>query len=467
VPHAEFFRTTGFRLGVAMAAVLVVVILTLSGLVFWLVAADLRAPVEFAVRNELKTISGAPSDLLQSEIERHLRFDARHVKFIGLFSAARRPQLGNMPEWPASVQEEKEFSFITAVRNEDRGPEAHNVLLALHEYPDGRALIVGRSVDELMELEARAARGLLIGIIPAVALCICGGIVLGLRTQKRLTEVKRAARRIVAGHLGERLPTRSRGDDLDQLAEIVNSMLDEIAKLMGDIKGIGEDIAHDLRTPLTRVRARLERGRENAETREELADTVDKAIAGIDQTLGIVTALLRIAEIEHDRRSAGFGSVDLGDIVQAVAELYEPIADDKGLTLETRIETQATVQGDKDLLMDAIANLVDNAVKFTSAPGTIRIELRDGANGPLIRVCDTGPGIAESERDTVLRRFYRSDKSRGSPGIGLGLNLVAAIVKQHGFKLSIGDANPGCIMEVTCCGAVVTPPAAALTPVPA
>jgi signal transduction histidine kinase len=463
VRRTEFFRTSGFRLGLAMAAVLVVGILALSGFVFWYVSADLRAPIEMAARTELRSLSDVPSEAIESEIERHLGHDPRHIKTIGLFSSSRQVLAGNIVEWPERLAQNEEFSFVQVNRADVHGRETQNALVASYQYADGRSLIVGRSVDGFLELRAKAARGLLIGLSPAVVLCILGGVILGLRTQKRLTELKRAARRIVAGHLIERLPTRSRGDDLDQLAEIVNSMLDEIAKLVNDIRGIGEDIAHDLRTPLTRVRTRLERARDHAESRDELADAVDKGIAGIDQTLAIVTALLRIAEIEHDRRSAGFAPVDLAEIVQEVVELYEPIADDKGLQLDASVDAHAIVHGDRDLLMDAVANLVDNAVKFTSAPGKILVELQTGTGGPTIRVRDSGPGIAETERDSVLRRFYRSDKSRHSPGIGLGLNLVDAIAKQHGFTLSIGDAHPGCIIALICRSGDATP---ASSPVP-
>jgi signal transduction histidine kinase len=452
VRHTEFFRTTGFRLGLAMAAVLVVGILTLSGFVFWYISDDFRARIDIGIKAEVRAILDAQPGELQSEIERHLHFDPRHSKAIGLFSPSRQALVGNMAEWPAAYVKNEEFNYLQVTRTDDHGHETHPAIVDVYEYPDGRTLFVGRIVEDLLELRAKTGRALLIGLSPAVALSILGGVILGLRTQKRLTELRRAAHRITAGHLVERLPTRRRGDDLDQLAAIVNSMLDEIAKLVNDIKGIGEDIAHDLRTPLTRVRARLERGRDHAETREELAETVDKAIAGIDQTLAIVTALLRIAEIEHDRKWAGFAPVDLGEIILAVAELYEPIADDKGLQLHTNIASSITVRGDKDLLMDAVANLVDNAVKFTTAPGEIRVELRDGVEGPMIRVADSGPGITDSEKENVLRRFYRSDKSRHSPGIGLGLNLVAAIAKQHGFKLSIGDGHPGCIIDLICCG---------------
>jgi signal transduction histidine kinase len=213
------------------------------------------------------------------------------------------------------------------------------------------------------------------------------------------------------------------------------------------IAGIGNDIAHDLRTPLTRVRLMLERGRSNAGTLEQLQLIADKAVAGIDQSLAITTALLRLAEIENSRRSAGFSEVALADILREVSELYEPIAENKGVILQIDLVHAPTVVGDRDLLMEAIVNLVDNAVKFTPQGGRVDIALFRGAAESIVRIKDTGSGISEHERDIVLKRFYRSDKARSAPGFGLGLNLVAAIVKLHGFRLTIHPGS-GCVIEI-------------------
>jgi signal transduction histidine kinase len=226
-------------------------------------------------------------------------------------------------------------------------------------------------------------------------------------------------------------------------------MLGEIEALIHEIAGVGDDIAHDLRTPLTRVRVRLERGRERATTLEELRGVADQAIAGLDQSLAIITALLRIAEIEHSRRLEGFSQVGLAPLLREVGDLYDPIAEDKGVALRVEAADGATVHGDRDLLFEAVANLVDNAVKFTPAGGCVELALsrRDGET--IVGVRDTGPGIPESERDAVTRRFYRADKSRRTEGLGLGLSLVAAIVKLHGFRLAIA-AGPGCTVEIVC-----------------
>jgi signal transduction histidine kinase len=226
-------------------------------------------------------------------------------------------------------------------------------------------------------------------------------------------------------------------------------MLDEMEKMIHALAGVGNDIAHDLRTPLTRVRLTLERGRINAVALEQFQAVADKAIAGIDQALTIITALLRLAEIENRQRSVLFGTVALYDMLRAVCDIYEPIAESKNIALRVGLCHHLTVRGDRDLLIEAVANLIDNAIKFTPEGGKVDLALLRGNGETIVRVTDTGCGIGEHERDAVQRRFYRSDKVRNTPGVGLGLNLVAAIVKLHGFRLAI-VSGPGCQVEIIC-----------------
>ena len=212
---------------------------------------------------------------------------------------------------------------------------------------------------------------------------------------------------------------------------------------------VADNIAHDLRTPLTRVRIRLERGREHASTLEELRAVADQAIAGLDQSLTTITALLRITEIEHSRRREGFSEVLLTPLIREVGDLYDPIAEDKGVILRVETPGGACVRGDRDLLFEAVTNLVDNAVKFTPEGGRVELALLHREGETVIRVSDTGPGIPEIEREAVTQRFYRSDKSRNIQGVGLGLSMVAAIIKLHGFRFTLA-AGPGCIAEIAC-----------------
>jgi PAS domain S-box-containing protein len=223
----------------------------------------------------------------------------------------------------------------------------------------------------------------------------------------------------------------------------------QLEEALQEAKVVGDNIAHDLRTPLTRVRIRLERGREHASTLEEFRAVADQAIAGLDQLLTTITALLRITEIEHSRRRERFGEVQLAPLICEVGDLYGPIAEDKGVTLWAEAPDGATVQGDRDLLFEAVVNLVDNAVKFTPEGGRVELVLLCKEGETVIRVIDTGPGIPEIEREAVTKRFYRSDKSRNTKGLGLGLSMVAAIIKLHNFRFRI-SAGPGCTAEIAC-----------------
>jgi signal transduction histidine kinase len=229
--------------------------------------------------------------------------------------------------------------------------------------------VIGRKIDEITEIAQIVVRALALGLPPAFILAILIGIVLSQLAHDRVSEVSQKIQRIVAGDLRERLPTSGRGDPFDQLAVSVNRMLDDIESLIREIAGVGDNVAHDLRTPLTRVRVRLERGRAHASTLNELSTVVDQAIGGLDQSLAIITALLRIAEIEHSRRLDGFSEVPLASLLREVGDLYDPIAEDKGITLRVEVVDETMVHGDRDLLFEAVANLVDNAIKFTSRGG--------------------------------------------------------------------------------------------------
>ena len=223
----------------------------------------------------------------------------------------------------------------------------------------------------------------------------------------------------------------------------------QLEEALQEAKVVGDNIAHDLRTPLTRVRLRLERGREHASNLEELRAVADQAMTGLDQALTTITALLRITEIEHSRRHEAFSEVQLAPLLREAGDLYEPIAENKRVTLQVEAPDGATVRGDRDLLFEAVTNLVDNAVKFTPEGGRVELALLHQEGETVIRVNDSGSGIPEIEREAVTQRFYRSDRNRNIKGLGLGLSMVAAIVKLHGFRFTIAG-GPGCTVEIAC-----------------
>jgi signal transduction histidine kinase len=311
--------------------------------------------------------------------------------------------------------------------------------------------VIGRSIDELRNLRSVVSRSLLLGVIPAFALALLAGMALSQRVQRRIVSANEIFDRIMRGNLQERLPVLNKADDFDRLAISVNRMLDEIERLVKQIKGATDSIAHDLRTPLTRMHTRLERSRTEGHADGNIDDVVDHALADLDLTLGIISALLRIAEIEDGRRRSAFSIVDMAMVARTVAELYEPIAEEKNLTLAVSIEAVPPIRGDYELLIEAIANLLDNAIKFTPAGGRVAIEVTKTVDGGVIvRVADSGTGIPTEERAAVFQRFYRARQSRHIPGYGLGLSMVQAIADLHGFTIAISDGNPGAVIDVTC-----------------
>ncbi len=442
----DFARTSTFRSTLAIAVAFVLCTVVLFGFVYWQTAAYLTSSFDALITGELQIFAAEPPERWLPHINERLDNDPRRVRIAGLFGADGHRIAGNLESLPAGLTPDVPANAVV-VRVDNQGRETEKVRLATERLPDGEILAIGRNNDEIAGIANIVRRALILGLLPAFGLAVVLGLALSLRARRRLSEVNRRIQRIVAGDLRERLPTRGGNDPFDQLAVSVNRMLGEIETLIQEIAGVGNDIAHDLRTPLTRVRARLERGRARAATLDELRTVVDRSIGGLDQSLAVVTALLRIAEIEHNRRLEGFSQVQLAPLLREVGDLYEPIAEDKRVILQVEVADEAAVHGDRDLLFEAVANLVDNAVKFTPQGGRVTLALLRRDSESVIQVKDTGPGIPEAEREAVMRRFYRSDKSRNTEGLGLGLSLVAAIAKLHGFCLTI-SAGPGCTTEI-------------------
>jgi signal transduction histidine kinase len=429
--------------------VFAIFVIVLFSFIYWQTDDYLIARSDRMIASQLNFIAGLPNERLLDAINQNLKQDSRGVQHAGLFAAEGRRITGNLERIPPALKMNGEVQNVSIVRMFPNGPQPRVIRVVARRMENGDALVVGREVDETREISHVVGQALALGLLPALCLCVLAGAWLSMRAQKRVEEVNQRVQRIIAGDLRERLPHRDVDEPFSNLAAIVNGMLDEMETMIHALAGVGNDIAHDLRTPLTRARLALERGRTNATTLEQLQAVADKAVANIDQSLAIITALLRLAEIENSRRSAAFGSVPLYEMLREVCDLYEPIAENKNVDLLVEVRDRVDVLGDRDLLFEAVANLVDNAIKFTPEGGRVEIELARGSKETFIRVTDTGCGISEQEREAVLRRFYRSDKIRNTPGVGLGLNLVAAIVRLHGFRLAI-HPGPGGRMEIIC-----------------
>jgi len=445
----QFMRSNTFRWALAVAGLLALLVIVLFGFIYWKTDDYLVARSDTAIAAQLNVIAGLPSERQLEAIDQDLKQDARGVHYAGLFGADGRKIAGNLVRFPPGLKMNDSVQGIPVVRMLAVASETRVIRAIARRMPNGDALVIGRDVDEAREISHVVSQALALGLLPAFCLCLLAGAWLSMRAQKRVEEVNQRVQRIIAGDLSERLPHRDVDEPFSKLAAIVNGMLDEMETMIHALAGVGNDIAHDLRTPLTRARLTLERGRTNATGLEQLQAVVDKAIANIDQSMAIITALLRLAEIENSRRSAAFGTVPLHEMLREVCDIYEPIAENKNIDLRVEVRHQLSVRGDRDLLFEAVANLVDNAIKFTPEGGKVEIELLRGDRETIVRVTDTGCGISEQEREAVLRRFYRSDKIRSTPGVGLGLNLVAAIVKLHGFRLAI-HSGPGGRLEIIC-----------------
>ncbi|MCP3368049.1 sensor histidine kinase [Bradyrhizobium cajani] len=443
----QFIRSNTFLWALAVAAAFALFVVGLFAFIYWKLDDYLITRSDRMITTQINFIADLPSGRRVNAISDHLAQDSRGVQYAGLFDADGTRIAGNIDRVPRGLHLDGAVQGVRLDLIEKLAAHDPIIRSVGRRLDDGDILVMGRNVDETREISSVVGQALALGLLPAFCLCLLAGAWLSVRAQRRVEEVNQRVQRIVAGELRERLPEDSADDPFARLARIVNGMLDEMEAMINALAGVGNDIAHDLRTPLTRARLALERGRTHAATLEQLQEVTDRAIAGIDQSLAIITALLRLTEIEDNRRTAGFDDVALDEILREVCDVYEPIAEDKDIGLGVVIDRNVQVLGDRDLLFEAIANLVDNAVKFTPPGGRVKLELTSDDETALVRVIDSGPGISEQEREAVLRRFYRSDKMRNTPGVGLGLSLVAAIVKLHGFRLIVGPA-PGGRIEI-------------------
>lgn len=350
------------------------------------------------------------------------------------------PVAGNLASWPRVEVDDGGWLNFSLEQATPRGELTHRARARPFTLHGGYHLLVGRDMHELDATRALIARALAWGLAITALLGLVGGVTLSRKTLRRLEAINETSRRIMRGDLSQRIPKRGTGDDYDQLAENLNGMLDVIERLMEDVRRVSDNIAHDLRTPLTRLRHRLERLKHMPEGDP---GALELALADADGLLATFNALLRIANIESGRRVAAFQDLALDAVVSDVMELYEPLAEARGLTLERGACADVTVSGDRDLLFQAIANLLDNAIKYTPAGGHVKVETGAASGTAHLVVRDDGPGIPENVRDKVFRRFFRLEQSRNTPGNGLGLSLVDAVARLHGASIHLADGKPG------------------------
>jgi signal transduction histidine kinase len=350
---------------------------------------------------------------------------------------------GNLKAWPSTVTAASGWAEFRAAQP---SPDAtHRPLLRamLETFPGGDRLLVGRDISELDSFteQIKAAvisSGALIFVLAAVA-----SILVTRRTVGRIEQINATSRAIMQSGLDQRIPLRGSHDEWDRVAENLNLMLDRIETLMGEVKQVSDNVAHDLRTPLTRMRGRLEKAYDSQRSGEADQTLIGDTLADLDAVLRMFSSITRIAQIETQARTDAFRTANLVEIASEVVELYDAAAEQDGTRLTIVGDPEVKVTGDRDLIFDAIANLVDNAIKHGRAGGQVVVANESIDGRPVISIADDGPGIPAGEHEHVFKRFYRLEASRYTPGNGLGLSLVAAVARLHGARIELLDNAPG------------------------
>lgn len=448
----EILASFTFRLTLLYALLLAGSVVLLLGFIHWSTAGYMARQTDATIEAEIQGLAEQSrrrglAGLTTLLAERSAR-DPTGAGVYLLADAEFRPLVGNIEAWPDTEPDDEGWiDFRLRVPDADGGASGveHAARGKVFRLRGGLRLLVGRDARELVAIRGLMRDALGWGLAISVALALLGGWLMSAGVVRRIEAINQVGREIMEGDLSRRVPTDGSGDEFDQLAVNLNLMLARIEALMASVRQVSDNIAHDLRTPLSRLHTKLSQLRD-AEPGVETATGVGEAITDAEELLAAFNALLRIARVESGSRRAAFADQDPAVLLDDVAELYEPLAADKGQTLLVAPATEAEaarIHGDRDLLFQALANLLDNAIKYTPPGGQIQIAAMPSATGVALSVSDSGPGIPSELRSKVLQRFYRVDASRNAPGHGLGLSLVQAVAQLHGAELTLDDAAPG------------------------
>ena len=448
----NLFRTTAFKLSFAYLVVFATFALLALGYVAWNASRALDDQMVSTIEAEINGLSeqykvGGLRRLI-SAVERRAGEPGASLYLVT--NAAGERIVGNIDALPTGLivdpgQTEANYARIGGAQNLE-----HRAIMQIFVLPGGFRLLVGRDVAERDRLRAVIGRtfGSSVGLV--MVLGVIGTWFIASRVLRRVDAMTETTRRIMAGDLDGRLAVAGTGDELDRLAHNLNAMLERIGELMRGLRDVSDNIAHDLKTPLTRLRNRAEEALRTAETPDALRAAMEGVIEESDGLIRIFNALLMIARLEGVNAREDFQTFDVAAVVQAVAELYEPLASEQGLALQVETEgAPLTLRGSRELIGQALANLIDNAVKYGGPSGEIRLSAARVGDTVRLGVADSGPGIPSEARGRVLDRFVRLEEARSRPGFGLGLSLVNAVVRLHQGTLSLEDHAPGLSVVIT------------------
>ena len=445
-------RTTTFRLTLIYFGLFGVSAVVLVGFLYWSTAGFMARQTDEAIEAEIRGLAEQYSQFGTIGLVRALNrrtSQARASRGLYLLTdASLRPLAGNLSAWPR--EDPRPDGWITfELEYADRRGAVDLGRARIFELTGGLRLLVGRDIRERLEIDARFRESIGWGIALALVLSIAGGVLISRPMLRRIDAINLTSREIMAGALDRRIPVRGTSDEFDRLAANLNEMLDRIAQLVASVREVSDNIAHDLRSPLARLRSRLELTLADEGDAEAYRRAIGRTIEEADALLKTFNSLLRIARLEAGVETGQIETFDLDGLIGDVAELYAPLAEERGVALDTGPGGAGRITGDRDLLFQALANLLDNAIKFSPEGGTVAIAARGRGDGVEIAVADGGPGIPDALKERVTERFFRVEASRNAPGAGLGLSLVAAVAERHGGGLELGDNEPGLRVALT------------------
>ncbi len=411
------------------------------------------AAVEYMEQQARETIDADAQGLLEAQalggvgrlielVETRSVHDPDQASFYLLVDPQGRYVAGNIGSWPDEPPQLGDLFRLQLIDRRRRDRETRQVLARAVELPSGHRLLVGRDIEDKIRTQQLLRHAIAGGTGLMLLLGLAGGFALSRWTVGRLEQINRTTRAIMAGHLGRRIELQGGGDEFDELAQNLNAMLERIEELVASMREVTDNVAHDLRTPLNRIRSRIEVALLEELDREQAREILEATMRDADGLISTFNALLSIARAEAGGERRAHVAVDLAELARDVAELYEPLADEKRITLAVEVGEPIHVTGDRELLAQALANLVDNAIKYTPAGGHVAVRTRSTPQ-PTLEVADDGPGIPTELRPKALQRFVRLQPDRSTPGNGLGLSLVAAVAKLHGAHLELADNQPG------------------------
>ena len=442
----SFLYSSTFHLALLYVSLFSASVLLLFAFIYWSTARYTAEQTDKAIIAEIRSLAeryetrGLPGlrRLISSSIERQR---PTGTSIYLLADTRQRPIVGNINRWPQVSEVDGWLNFELETGNTARG--VHPARARQFRLVGGYQLLVGQDINELKKVRLRVIHSLAWGLLLTLALGLIGGIVMSRRMLNRLELINDTSQKIMDGELARRVPSRGSGDEFDRLAENLNRMLDQTESLMEGIRRVSDNIAHDLKTPLSRLRQRLEAlSRGYSEDPSRLAD-LEAALQEADHLLNTFNALLKIARIESGPQQTNLKPVNLGKLAADVVELYEPLAEEKQQKLIFQEHHTSNVRADRDMLFQAFANLLDNAIKYTPVGGIISVYCSSHDVNAVFTITDSGPGIPADQRDKIFQRFYRIDKSRSTTGNGLGLSLVQAVARLHGATVTLTDQVPG------------------------